>query len=124
MILLDVLAASTRTLDVCVFTIACNELRDALIGAMRRGVCVRVITDDEKSKDRGPDIGALREASIDVRQDASPAHMHHKFAIVDGALVCNGRRVWLSPSSSSDSPSSSSSFLSPSHVVTIVNQLQ
>lgn len=81
-------------IDVCVFTITDDRLATALIEASRRGVAIRVLTDDQKSDDLGSDIGRLREADIAVRMDRSPFHMHHKFAIFDGSLLLNGSYNW------------------------------
>lgn len=39
---------SRFTQDVCVFTITCNEIASELVDAKKRGVLVRVITDDEQ----------------------------------------------------------------------------
>lgn len=46
--LLDILYAAHSTLDICVFNITCNELADAVIAAHRRGVRVRIITDNDQ----------------------------------------------------------------------------
>jgi membrane-associated phospholipid phosphatase len=80
--------------DVCVFTITDDRIANAILAAHRRGVKVRVISDDEKSGDQGSDIGKFQAAGIPVRLDRSPAHMHHKFAVFDGSLVLNGSFNW------------------------------
>jgi phosphatidylserine/phosphatidylglycerophosphate/cardiolipin synthase-like enzyme len=80
--------------DVCVFTITDDRIAEALLAAHRRGVRVRVITDDEKALDRGSDIDRIIEAGVPVRRDDSPAHMHHKFAIFDGEFLLNGSYNW------------------------------
>jgi phosphatidylserine/phosphatidylglycerophosphate/cardiolipin synthase-like enzyme len=46
--LLHVLRGAQRTLDVCVFTITCDEIADALIQAHQRGVRVRIISDNDQ----------------------------------------------------------------------------
>ena len=50
---LQVLRSAQRTLGVCVFTITCDEIADALIQAHQRGVRVRVITDDDQVCEQG-----------------------------------------------------------------------
>ncbi len=45
---LQILNGATRSLDICVFTITCNEIAEAVVAAHRRGVRVRIITDDEQ----------------------------------------------------------------------------
>ncbi len=91
-----------RTADVCVFTITDDRISRAILDAHRRGVVVRVITDNEKQHDLGSDIQKLREAGIAVKADDQhgPAdtglngHMHHKFAIFDGSRLLNGSYNW------------------------------
>ena len=83
-----------QSLDVCVFTIADDQLCQALIEAHRRGVKVRVITDDQKTKDIGSDIHLLVKAGIEVRTDDDSAHMHHKFAIRDNVMLASGSFNW------------------------------
>ena len=83
-----------KSVDACVFTITDDRLADALIAAKRRGVAVRVVTDDAKAEDLGSDAHRLERAGIGVRVDRSPFHMHHKFAVVDGATLLTGSYNW------------------------------
>jgi len=55
---------------------------------------VRIITDDETTTAEGSDIARLKAAGIPVRTDTTTAHMHHKFALVDGVLLVNGSFNW------------------------------
>ena len=57
-------------------------------------VRVRVVTDNDKSFDRGSDAARLRAAGIALATDQSDAHMHHKFAIVDESLLLTGSYNW------------------------------
>ena len=88
------LAAAQMTALVCVFTITDDRLADALLDAHRRGVEVRVITDNVKADDLGSDVDRLEQQGITVRVDRSPFHMHHKFAILDGATLLTGSYNW------------------------------
>jgi len=92
--LIKLLSGAQRALDVCVFTITCNEIRDALLAAHQRGVRVRIVSDDECAGAAGSDVAELAAAGIPTRTDASAAHMHHKFAIVDGACLLTGSFNW------------------------------
>ncbi len=60
----------------------------------RRGLAVRIITDNEKAEDEGSDIDWLRESGIPVRVDRTQYHMHHKFAVFDGELLLSGSYNW------------------------------
>lgn len=83
-----------RSADVCVFTITDNEITEAIVAAHRRGVRVRIITDDLKASDRGSDIDVLQQCGIEIRLDRTPHHMHHKFAIFDGGSLLSGSYNW------------------------------
>ena len=80
--------------DVCVFTITDDRITDAILSAHRRKVNVRIITDDDKSFDRGSDIGRLDEAGVPVRIDRTENHMHHKFAVFDSVRTVTGSYNW------------------------------
>jgi cardiolipin hydrolase len=46
--LLQFLGSARTSLDVCVFTITCDEIAGALLEAHKRGVRVRIISDNEQ----------------------------------------------------------------------------
>jgi len=88
------LSTARRSLDICVFSITNSNLAQAIISAKRRGVAVRMITDDDQSEASNSDIKELIEADIDVRDDHSPYNMHDKFCIIDGRVLMNGSFNW------------------------------
>lgn len=83
-----------KSVDVCVFTITDDRLADEIVEAHRRGVSLRIITDDAKSEDLGSDVNRFERAGITVRVDRSPFHMHHKFALFDGTTLLTGSYNW------------------------------
>ena len=83
-----------QTLDICVFTITDDRISNLIVAAHKRGVKVRIITDNEKAYDPGSDVPRFRESGIPVVVDESPFHMHHKFAIFDGRSLLNGSYNW------------------------------
>jgi phosphatidylserine/phosphatidylglycerophosphate/cardiolipin synthase-like enzyme len=83
-----------RSADVCVFTITDDRIAGAIVDAHRRGIAVRVVTDDEKANDPGSDALRLAGAGVAVRVDDSPYHMHHKFAVFDKSVVISGSYNW------------------------------
>lgn len=87
-------AGCRRTADVCVFTITDDRITAAMLAAHARGVKVRIVTDNEKAFDAGSDVRRLAAAGVPVRVDVSPYHMHHKFAIFDGASLLSGSYNW------------------------------
>jgi cardiolipin hydrolase len=83
-----------RTLDLCVFTITDDRISREIEAAHRRGVRLRILSDDDKAHDLGSDIERFERAGMTVRVDRSPHHMHHKFAIADGRRLLNGSYNW------------------------------
>ncbi len=90
----DEFGRAKSRVDVCVFTITDDRIRAAMLDARRRGVVIRVISDNDKSMDEGSDVEPLRRVGVEVRVDQTEAHMHHKFAIFDGARLLNGSYNW------------------------------
>ncbi|MCB1889897.1 MAG: hypothetical protein KDH20_19990 [Rhodocyclaceae bacterium] len=79
---------------ICVFTISDDRISEAILETHRRGVSVRILTDNDKRYDAGSDIDRLRRAGIPIAEDSSPAHMHHKFALYDGRVLHTGSFNW------------------------------
>jgi cardiolipin hydrolase len=90
----QLLAKASKTASICVFTITDDQLADAILEAHRRGVVVRIITDNAKAEDLGSDVERLERSGIPTRVDRSPFHMHHKFAILDGTTLLTGSYNW------------------------------
>ena len=91
---LGCLDAALSSLDICVFTITDDRITDRIRQAAKRGVCVRIITDNEKARDLGSDVYFLAAAGLSVREDFSADHMHHKFAVADSCQVITGSFNW------------------------------
>ncbi|GAA5648526.1 MULTISPECIES: phospholipase D-like domain-containing protein [Vibrio] len=92
--IIEQLRQARNRVDICVFTIADDELTKHIVAAHERGVKVRVITDNDKINDAGSDIDYLARKGIDVKIDTTSYHMHHKFALFDGARLLNGSFNW------------------------------
>lgn len=92
--IVELVGAAQDRIDVCVFTITDDRISSALFHAHRRGVVVRIVSDDEKSDEPGSDVRRLMQSGLSVRLDASVHHMHHKFALFDGATVLSGSYNW------------------------------
>ena len=83
-----------RTIDICVFTISDDRISEKLIQQHRKGVRVRIISDNDKLMDSGSDIERLAQAGIPVKIDRTAYHMHHKFALFDGSKAITGSYNW------------------------------
>jgi cardiolipin hydrolase len=77
-----------------VFTITDDRIASAILDAHRRGVAVRVVSDNDKAGDQGSDIERLLAAGIPVRLDRTEYHMHHKFAVFDNERLLTGSFNW------------------------------
>lgn len=88
------LRSASQDISICVFTLSDDRITGEVLAAHRRGVRIRLITDNDKEFDAGSDIDALRRAGIAVAVDRTAAHMHHKFALFDGQWLLNGSYNW------------------------------
>jgi phosphatidylserine/phosphatidylglycerophosphate/cardiolipin synthase-like enzyme len=83
-----------QSADICVFTVTDDRITEQILAAHRRGVRVRLITDNDKSFDRGSDVEMLERNGIEVRIDRTEHHMHHKFALFDRQSLLTGSYNW------------------------------
>ncbi len=91
-----------KNVDICVYTISDDRLSEEIIACHRRGIAVRVISDNEKQFDEGSDIQHLIAQGVPLRIDDSPYHMHHKFALFDANLLLSGSFNWTRSASTSN----------------------
>lgn len=88
------LRSATESLDVCVFTISDNQIRDVIRDLHAKGVRVRLLTDNDTMENKGNDVHQLARAGVPTKCDVSEHHMHHKFAVLDSKLLINGSFNW------------------------------
>lgn len=88
------LSTAKISIDICVFTISDNRITEAILSAHENGKSIRIISDNDKAKDKGSDVYYLSEQGVPVRLDQSPHHMHHKFALFDQNKLINGSFNW------------------------------
>lgn len=90
------LSSAQETLFVCVFSLTDNDTADVLIDAHKRGVNVKIITDnDQMDTCKGADVIRLNEQfGIPYKKDNSDQFMHNKFAVIDGKKVITGSFNW------------------------------
>jgi cardiolipin hydrolase len=92
--ILDLIRKASTNLDICVFTISDDRIRNVLVDAWNRGLEIRILTDNFKVFDEGSDIEFLFDNGIPVKVDNTENHMHHKFMIVDDEIVLTGSYNW------------------------------
>lgn len=91
------LRTCNKSLDIAIFSLSNDTLYEAVKEVWNAGCAVRVIADDECCKNYGSDIWKLAALGIPVKTDNSERfHMHHKFAIIDQAVVVTGSFNWTS----------------------------
>src|SRR5687768_4908307 len=85
---------SLQQLKICVFTISDDLITRAIVNAHRKGVAVKIITDNDKLFDQGSDIRELASEGIPIKMDVSKNHMHHKFMVADDRSLITGSYNW------------------------------
>lgn len=92
--IISALKNAQKSVDICVFTISDDRISRELIACHQRGVKVRIVTDNDKLQDEGSDIKTFKAKGIPIKTDRTSAHLHHKFALIDGKLLLNGSFNW------------------------------
>jgi len=83
-----------KSLDICVYTISDDRISKEIVDIYKKGVAVRIISDNDKSYDLGSDISYFHKSGLYVRIDDTTAHMHHKFAVIDKKTTITGSYNW------------------------------
>jgi cardiolipin hydrolase len=86
-IFLKYLRSARVSMDICVFTMTDDRVANILLANHKKGVKIRIITDNDTAKDNGSDIGKYQAAGIPCKVDKSPYHMHNKVSLVSN--LCN-----------------------------------
>jgi len=86
-VLVAAIDAARLSVDVAIYNLTINSLRDALIRAYQRGVQVRVVMESDNRDKDDPEM--LMEAGITVLGDRREGLMHNKFVVIDRS------EVWL-----------------------------
>ncbi|PIE85909.1 MAG: nuclease [Bacteroidia bacterium] len=92
--IIDALESAKQSIYICVFTISDNQISEKIAACHERKINIKLLTDDDKTFDRGSDIAKLANKGINVKVDRTNKHMHHKFAIIDDALLLTGSYNW------------------------------
>jgi phosphatidylserine/phosphatidylglycerophosphate/cardiolipin synthase-like enzyme len=93
-----------RTLDIAVYSVTQPEITAAIQAAQRRGVRVRIASDEGQALNRHSEIDYLRSVGIPIRLSegfrGQRSLMHNKFAVFDGELVETGSYNWTTSATS------------------------
>ncbi|MEO1050329.1 MAG: phospholipase D-like domain-containing protein [Bacteroidota bacterium] len=88
------LRSAVSSIKICVFTISDNRISDTIVESYRRGIDIKIITDDDKVFDKGSDIDYLVRKGIPIKVDDTRYHMHHKFLLIDKQKLITGSYNW------------------------------
>ena len=86
--LAEAIDAAKLSVDVAVYSLSLNSVRDALLNAHDRGVQVRMVVESD-NLDRS-DPQKLLEAGIPILGDRREGLMHNKFVVIDNSEVWTG----------------------------------
>ena len=86
--LADAIDSAKLTVDMAIYSLSLNSIRDALLRAQDRGVQVRMVMESDNMDRTEPRI--LKEAGIPIVGDRREGLMHDKFVIIDNAEVWTG----------------------------------
>ncbi|XP_055914610.1 mitochondrial cardiolipin hydrolase [Eupeodes corollae] len=79
-----------HSIDLSMYIFTSNELAKAIDRAIKRGLQIRIISDQEMCFSSGSRITDLTQSGVPVRfPNASNMLMHHKFCILDGPVRLN-----------------------------------
>jgi phosphatidylserine/phosphatidylglycerophosphate/cardiolipin synthase-like enzyme len=76
------------SVDVAIYSLSLNSVRDALINAHQRGVQVRMVMESDNLDRTDPQI--LKDAGILILGDRREGLMHDKFVVIDNSEVWMG----------------------------------
>lgn len=93
-VIINQIKEAVNHLQICVFTISDDMISNAILLAHKRGLPIRIITDNDKSLDEGSDIDMLASAGIAIKMDRTTNHMHHKFMVADNKSLITGSYNW------------------------------
>lgn len=88
--LVDLVNRSEESIFFLTYSFTIDELAEAILAALERGVEVRGVMDKAQAANQGGEFGRFTENEIDVRLDGEEGSMHNKVLIIDGEIVVTG----------------------------------
>ncbi len=86
--LADAIDSAKLSVDIAIYSLSLNSIRDAILRAQDRGVQVRMVIESD-NLDRS-DPQRLKDAGIPILGDRCEGLMHNKFTVIDGSEVWVG----------------------------------
>ena len=88
------IAGARTSLDIALHSFTDDQIGDAVVRAVRRGVIVRVILGAGQDKMIGGEYDKLVAAGVEVVVVDSQALFNHRFAVIDDQTVITGSYDW------------------------------
>jgi len=89
-LILQFAGSARQSVDVAAYDFTSQPVAQALAASVARGVTVRLVADEKKSRDRWSLVSQLACAGVDVRLNGMYSIMHNKFIVADGSAVETG----------------------------------
>jgi len=86
--LVEAIDSARLSVDVAIYSLSLNNIRDALLRAHDRGVQVRMVMESDNLDRTDPQ--KLKEAGIPILGDRREGLMHNKFVVIDNSEVWTG----------------------------------
>jgi len=86
--LVEAINSAKLSVDVAMYSLSLNSIRNALLNADKRGVQVRMVMESDNMDRSDPQI--LKDAGIPIIGDRSSGLMHDKFVVIDNSEVWTG----------------------------------
>lgn len=86
--LAEAIDSAKLSVDVAIYSLSLNSIRDALLRAHDRGVQVRMVMESDNLDRTDPQI--LKDAGIPILGDRREGLMHNKFLVIDNSEVWTG----------------------------------
>lgn len=88
----DVIGSAKKSLDIAIYSLTNPDIVEAIKQAKKRGVAVRIITDEGEAKNRTQQdaLNTLKNAGIPIKVDNHSGLMHLKVTIADKSVVTTG----------------------------------
>ncbi|TVY02438.1 phospholipase D family protein [Paenibacillus cremeus] len=92
-LLIQVINAAQSTLDIAIYSLTNKDITNAIIDAKRRGVAVRIITDQSMAHTQMSQVQLLKQmkdTGIPIKENAHSGIMHLKVTIADKSVITTG----------------------------------
>ncbi|MGE7271995.1 phospholipase D family protein [Brevibacillus panacihumi] len=90
--LIKLINSAQTSIDIAIYSFTKEEIAQAIIDAQKKGISVRVITDEQSSKNKSQKslLQKLKNAKVPLKEDTHSGLMHLKVTIVDNEIISTG----------------------------------